>query len=93
MTIRDGFDIDHEVEMIGKLDIWPMFPILPMKYVGTDKELRWAVGFIRADMDKPLPTVYHANLLAIPKGTPYSDIPSTTYETVRDMVADGWIGD
>lgn len=73
-------------EMILHPDWWPMWPSLALKRRRHDGSSADRFGVL---LEGPALTVY-LNLMGLPIT---SDTPRLEYETVEDLLADGWVVD
>ncbi len=97
MGLPDHYDLDEEVAAVERYQLWPMFPVLPVKRAGggfDDSNF----GVIVATLDGlVLPVrVYKINLFDLktgPLGPQLEGIEFEEFSTAREMVEAGWIGD
>jgi hypothetical protein len=72
---------------------WPSWPFLPIKRKDNRLENK-NLGFLYHDAvhSDGKVRVYHAYMFDMP-GVKLSDIPTTEYDSVDAMLADGWVVD
>jgi len=77
--------IGRERATIDNPSTWPLYPVLPL--ARTSRNWPRELGFIVAGAG---PIVFKGNVLdALPR-VDLSDYPTTEYETVGAILADGW---
>jgi len=79
----DVITTHNHVEMIKRQHLWPLDYVLPVK--------RWRKGELDTGLifDGKITTVVQANLFMVE----YSTGPDLTYNSVEELVADGWVVD
>ena len=71
-----------EEEFILNPDLWPNWPVLPLKQ--ADK-----VGVLVDGRGNPL-KIYLINMYEVQSQQQLDRVPFVEYESVKDMLADGW---
>lgn len=94
-------EVADETHMIRAHELWPVWPVLPVKN-GLDRDERgWprhgiiVSGGLRAGVQEPV-KVYIVNLFDLktgPLGPQLEGKETIEFETVETMVRAGWIGD
>ena len=85
---------------IAKAELWPNWPILPMKRWGPRPEhgvLLAASDETRYPGEKIIPVIVMVDLFAIPHGMSvdeiYARFPKKEFASMDALLADGWIVD
>lgn len=100
-TWMDEAQIEEEVGFIERQQIWPMWPLLPVKHVNRgdrdhpkDEEVGIMVGSLTNNIE---PTVYLINLYSLKKdvsvGEQLQGVRTLEFESITELVRAGWIGD
>jgi hypothetical protein len=84
---------ENDKKFMNDPEHWPQWPFLPVKNRDRKKGVDGTGIMISLlILHKPLPTVYHANLFAIPEGG-LSSVPKTEYRDLDELLAAGWVVD
>lgn len=91
MTLSDD-QVTKEVADINNEDIWPLWPILPMKLLGGPTDDRTGILWCS---DKT--RIYRLTLIDLKPNVPleeqFKDVEVLEFESVEAMVREGWVGD
>ncbi|PYS90518.1 MAG: hypothetical protein DMF62_04965 [Acidobacteria bacterium] len=74
--------------MVGNFDEWPRWPVLPMKkevYTGRDNE---DLG-VMVEEDSDTYNIYLVNLFRL-KDVDWSTAPVVKFDTIEDLIDNGW---
>ena len=80
----------RDIQMIKRPDEWPQWPFLPIKKYADGGG--WPKMAIIQASDPC--TIIEANLFNLPKAEgDFKALPRKTYQSVEDVVTDGWVVD
>lgn len=94
--LSDSYDALEEAGFIADLSQWPRWPVLPVKYRGTDHDEKpgdHTCGIVLATAPH---TVILVNLWDLQNGDLRPQIAgkeTIEFDSIEEMVRAGWIGD
>lgn len=85
-------DVAHEVACINNEDIWPLWPVLPMKRIGGFGDDDGHGILVASHKTR----IYIMSLFELKPGPLKEQVagrPVREFESVEAMVREGWVGD
>ena len=90
---RTPEELKKDLEGMKNPDIWPQWPVLPVKRHSDEKGIE--VGLIvEKDMKSPVESiVYLNNMFSLKSWEDLDKMPNLKYESFEALQADGWVVD
>lgn len=79
-----------DMAVINNPNQWVHWPYLPVKNPRRKED---DLGIVVASQGKTLPTVFLENLYSLPSKSKLADSPKIEYDSIAELVTDGWIVD
>lgn len=77
-------------EMILRPALWPCWPMLPIKRESRDPKTNWPEVAILIDAEGVKTTVVLSNMYALSEERAFEKAEKIVYNSVDDLLADGW---